>query len=111
MALALIKAIIIAEAIKQGFNPDIALAVAKVESNYNPNAIGRRGEVGLYQILPQFSQVPKSSLYDVRNNAREGIRQLKYWQGRCGDKFLACYNGGIDNKELTNYSNRVGREL
>jgi Transglycosylase SLT domain len=41
------------EAEKNGLPPDIADAVAAVESGYDPDARGSAGEVGLMQVLPE----------------------------------------------------------
>ncbi len=41
------------EAEKHGLPPDIADAVAAVESGYDPDARGAAGEVGLMQVLPE----------------------------------------------------------
>ena len=41
------------EAEKNGLPPDIADAVAAVESGYDPDARGTAGEVGLMQVLPE----------------------------------------------------------
>jgi Transglycosylase SLT domain len=111
ISVAIIKAIIIGEAIRQGLNPDIALAVAQVESKFKPNAIGRAGEIGLFQIKPQFSKVPEAQLMDPRCNAREGIRQLLYWQQQCGPRFLACFNGGKKKMHLHKYTQKVASLL
>lgn len=111
MTLAIIKAIIIAEALRQGFDPNIALAVAKTESSFRPAVVGRAGEVGLYQIRPEFSSISRIELFDPAKNAREGIKQLKYWQIRCGNRYLACYNGGIRLIHLKEYTRRVASAM
>ena len=41
------------EAEKNGLPPDIADAVAAIESGYDPSAIGDVGEVGLMQVRPE----------------------------------------------------------
>jgi soluble lytic murein transglycosylase-like protein len=80
-----------------GFNPDVSLAVAQVESNLNPNAIGTKGEIGLYQLMPQFVD-KKHNLKDIRTNIYLGISKLKEEQNNCKHKndldFLVCYNMG-----------------
>lgn len=49
-----ITSLIIAISINMGFDPILALAVAKVESNYNPAQVGKIGEIGLFQLRPEF---------------------------------------------------------
>jgi Transglycosylase SLT domain len=47
------QALIKREAEKNGLPPDIADAVAAVESGYDPGAIGSIGEIGLMQVRPE----------------------------------------------------------
>src|SRR5271169_3984539 len=46
------QALIKREAEKNGLPPDIADAVAAIESDYDPDAIGGVGEIGLMQVRP-----------------------------------------------------------
>jgi len=90
-----IKKLIIAEAIKQQVDPVIALAVAKVESDFNPNAVGSVGEIGVYQLRPEFHDVKKG---DVKHNVKVGVRYLKRMEAVCREKYkdawYVCYNTG-----------------
>lgn len=97
ISIAIIKAIIIGEAIKAGFNPSIALAVAHIESNYRTHVMGTHGEIGLMQIRPEYSKISGADLLDPRKNAREGIRQLKKLQVKYPESFLCRYNGAGPN--------------
>ena len=47
------RALIKGEAAKNGLPPDIADAVAAIESGYDPGAIGAVGEIGLMQVRPE----------------------------------------------------------
>jgi Transglycosylase SLT domain len=47
------RALIKSEAAKNGLPPDIADAVAAIESGYDPGAIGGVGEIGLMQVRPE----------------------------------------------------------
>src|SRR6202011_4064092 len=47
------RALIRREAAKNGLPPDIADAVAAIESGYDPDAIGGVGEIGLMQVRPE----------------------------------------------------------
>lgn len=84
------------EAKRQHFSPKIALAVATVESGLNQKAVGKAGELGVFQILPRVS--PGANLHDLKTNIRVGIAHLKYWQLYCptsnGIEFVNCYNSG-----------------
>jgi soluble lytic murein transglycosylase-like protein len=46
------RALIESEAARNGLPPDIADAVAAIESGYDPGAIGGAGEIGLMQVRP-----------------------------------------------------------
>jgi soluble lytic murein transglycosylase-like protein len=47
------QALIKREAEQNGLPPDVADAVAAVESGYDPGAVGAAGEIGLMQVLPE----------------------------------------------------------
>jgi hypothetical protein len=87
--------IIAMEAITQGLDPAVAIAVARVESSLRPNARGKYGEVGLFQIMPQYA-TPAS--YTVEGNVRDGVSTLIYWREHCpvksGIDWVSCYNQG-----------------
>ncbi len=86
-----------AEARRQHFDPAIAVAVATVESSLNQDAIGNKGEIGLFQILPRT--YPGANLFDIKTNIHLGIEHLKYWKRVCptveGISFVNCYNSGF----------------
>lgn len=80
--------------------PDWAKAVAKVESSFNPGAIGTAGELGLMQIKPTtagdigFSGDPRG-LLDPRVNIYYGARYLDMMIDRFGrDVGIQAYNVG-----------------
>lgn len=82
------------------FDPSIALAVAKTESNFNVNAVGSKGEIGAFQIMPQFvSPEVKKHLHKTDVNVFVGIMKLKEAKDKCKHRvdltWLTCYNVGI----------------
>lgn len=83
-----------AEAIRQGVDPDIAVAVAKVESNFNPKMLGKKGEIGMFQIMPYHAK--GQNLWELKSNIKTAIFLMK----KCGIKGLEnsraiiCYNQG-----------------
>lgn len=91
-----IQSVITKTAIEQGMDPVLALAVAEVESDFNPRRTGKHGEIGLFQLHPKFH--PDAS-YDVKANVTKGIRTLIYWQQNCPNKanltWVTCFNGGF----------------
>lgn len=91
--------LIIAAATAQGIDPTVAVAVAWNESRLNPSAIGSVGEVGLFQIRPEYSKVPRLHLFNPRMNVEEGVRKLAEAKRRCkhqrNNSWLTCYNAGV----------------
>lgn len=84
------------------FDPAVALAVAKVESSLNPSAIGGQGEIGLFQLKPQFVKPSvRTRLLNPHINAITGIARLKEEKEKClhngGLTYLVCYNYGRTN--------------
>jgi soluble lytic murein transglycosylase-like protein len=75
------------------------MSVVKVESNYKVNAIGDAGEIGLFQIRPEYSKIRASELFVAKKNIKEGLRQLAYARDNCKHKvdntWIVCYNRGI----------------
>lgn len=93
-----IEDIIRTEALKQGLDPAIAISIAKIESSLNPNAIGPKKEVGLFQILPKYSPVNTTLLLNPKINARIGVMKLLEAQKRCALQdnltWTICFNNG-----------------
>lgn len=76
-----LRALVRSEAEAQGLPPELAEAVATVESGFDPRAIGGVGEIGLMQILPSTARMlgfsdatPK--LFEPATNVRYGVRYL-----------------------------------
>ena len=91
------------EAMKQGLDPDVALAVAKIESSLNPKAVGALGEVVLFQIRHEFvTGYTRIALFDPKINAKVGIQQLLYYKKTCftntANTFVVCYNAGLNRR-------------
>lgn len=77
-----------------GLNPDLAVAIATVESRLNPKAVGSLGEIGLFQLRPEFHKVTKGN---VRANVTIAVRYLVQLKRRCAayeDAFFVCFNYG-----------------
>ncbi len=102
MSVNVITALILSLAPIFNVDPHIALSVAYVESNLNPKAIGTRGEVGLFQIMPKMYKqqgYTKEQMQDPIHNIHLGLVMLKYAKDTCTHKgpltFLVCYNAGL----------------
>src|SRR5579859_4550685 len=92
---------IAAAAQAQGVDPSLAIEVAMDESSLNPNAVGSKGEIGLFQLLP--SSFPGVNPYDVNQNIQAGVGYLAQLLGKYGDPAvaLAAYNWGPSNMDGT----------
>ncbi|CAH1650574.1 Transglycosylase-like protein with SLT domain [Hyphomicrobiales bacterium] len=79
------------QALKSGLPPQIADAVAEVESAYNISASGSYGEVGLMQVLPSTARMlgfsgSLSELAEPATNIRYGVTYLTgAWRLAGGD--------------------------
>lgn len=97
---------------KYDLDPNLILAVIEVESNFNPKALGRAGEVGLMQLHPKFFKNPPTN---ISKNIQLGARHLAYSRQHCpnqkGLEFLTCYNKGtkkaLRNPTLNRYYKKV----
>lgn len=96
-----VQMIIIAEARRMKFPPALALAVAKVESDFVSTVESNKGARGVMQIMPQTAieeyAIEPELLWRPRINIRLGIHFLKrlmvQYRGRT-DLALSYYNGG-----------------
>lgn len=91
-------------AVNCNLDTNLVLAIVKVESNFNPNAISAKGAVGLMQILPSTSDYV-CKIYNINNsinlnNAEDnlliGCYYVKYLIAKFANlnTVLACYNAG-----------------
>lgn len=83
----------------------VSLAVAKVESNLNHSVVGADGEVGIFQIKPQYYK--KIKLTKLEDNIKYGIKHLaeakKYCKHQVDYTFVLCYNLGVEGAKRVRY--------
>jgi soluble lytic murein transglycosylase-like protein len=111
------------EAEQAGLPPEIADAVAQVESAYNPRAVGGVGEVGLMQIRPTTAAMlgyrgGLNGLFEPETNIRYGVMYLaRAWKLADGDlcRTLMKYRAGHGEERMTplsvEYCRRVQSHL
>jgi hypothetical protein len=105
---------IVREAEKLGLPAAIADAVAVVESEYDPDALGAAGEVGLMQVLPSTAAMlghrgSNLQLFEPDTNIRYGVLYLaRAWELANGDlcRALMKYRAGHGEERMTPLSAR-----
>jgi soluble lytic murein transglycosylase-like protein len=97
--------------LKTGVDPALLVAIAKVESNFNPEAIGKsHKERGLMQLHPKY--FPKAN-FKPNENMNMAANYLKELEKTCksrGLKWYTCYNTG-PNKQLASAANSYYKKV
>lgn len=89
------------QAVQPEIDPFLVVAIIFRESSFRRKVKGKRGEVGLMQVMPRGTltrTITKQDLTDARANIRAGVGHLRYWQDECDSEdmelWLSAYNAG-----------------
>jgi soluble lytic murein transglycosylase len=90
--------IIESKSIKYNIKPSVINAVITVESDWDPEAISKKGAIGLMQLMPSTAKDMKiENPFDPEENIEGGTRYLRYLLNRFNEDInlaLAAYNAG-----------------
>jgi len=98
-------------AARHNVDANLVRALVKVESNFNPNAVSRKGAMGLMQLMPATArQLKVTNPFNPEENVDAGVRHLKQLLESYGGDVrlsLAAYNAGSGavtrNRGIPNY--------
>lgn len=93
------------EAIRQGVDPNFAMAIAEQESRFRQSARSAVGATGVMQLMPGTAAQLGVNPYDTRDNIRGGVKYIKQLQWMFGDRYdliAAGYNAGPYRQSLQN---------
>jgi soluble lytic murein transglycosylase-like protein len=84
-----------------GIVPELALAVAAAESNFNPKALSPKNATGVMQLIPATAErFGVQDIWDIEQNIRGGLAYLRWLMKRFANNTelaVAAYNAGEGN--------------
>ncbi len=83
---------------EHGLDPKLVDALVRVESDYDPRAVSRKGAMGLMQLMPATAKrLDVDDPFDPEENVRGGVREFSRLLERYSGNLqfaLAAYNAG-----------------
>lgn len=83
---------------QEGLDPRLVDALVRAESGYNPQAVSKKGAMGLMQLMPQTARrLNVEDPFDPEQNVRGGVREFSRLITRYSGNLslaLAAYNAG-----------------
>jgi soluble lytic murein transglycosylase-like protein len=106
---------------EHGVDPKLVDALVRVESGYDPNAVSRRGAMGLMQLMPGTAKrLDVNDPFDPEMNIRGGVKEfsrlVEQYSGNlqlalaaynAGEGAVAKYRGVPPYNETRNYISRI----
>lgn len=87
--------------IRHSLNPELTIAIATVESGLNPDAIGSKGEIGVFQLRPEYHAVRPGN---VKQNVEVALIYLSEirckWEPVYGDAWFIKFNLGPNYRQI-----------
>lgn len=91
--------LIIGLAVSYQLDPVLIESIISVESHWNAKALGNQGEIGLMQIMPEYTKLNVQQLQIPKYNIREGVKMLSYAKRYCvhqkNFEYIVCFNRGV----------------
>ena len=119
------RQMVIDEAIRQGVDPALAVAMTGAESSFRPGVTSPKGAMGLMQLMPATARrVGVTDPYDPEQNIRGGISYIKWLGDRyngdprliaagynAGENAVDKYGGQPPYDETRNYVSKVVKDM
>lgn len=89
--------IILSKSAKYRLSPSLIKAMIKAESSWDPEAVSKKGAVGLMQLMPSTAREMKVDPFSPEENIEGGSRYMRYLLDRFNGRLdiaLAAYNAG-----------------
>ncbi|MDI6736242.1 MAG: lytic transglycosylase domain-containing protein [bacterium] len=91
---------------KYGLNPNLVTSIIKAESNFNPDAVSKKGAAGLMQLMPGTAkELGVTNIFNPEENIEGGTKYFRTLLDNFNQNLplaLAAYNAGPETVKKTN---------